>query len=342
MQQDFYCLELGAEALKDMQIPTEAEVAAGHQPTGVLSEVMSAVKMAVGRPEKIKTDWYRTPYLRVSSPESLWEPALPVEILKQSGEAACLNLRKEFLDEIAEKAGSEISEYFAKYFHQQGFDGLGRTLVQWLLYEQFNKKRVGEKEITLVEIAQSFANAHYFSCPSKGCVEYKMYNAYDYQRTTDMRDYDTQQKSLPLTLELSGKITYDPQQDKITHQIEGMRFMSDSPELEKQLEDFLEISPARDILQRVGQFFIQPTEQSYLFNYHVRKSSMELIDFQDRCIAGQIKKLIHERGRIDEEDEFDDLQDLLNPCQKGLQFSQNKVTDSQQTHKTDAYSQNKL
>lgn len=342
MQQNFYCLELSDEALKNMQIPTEAEVAAGHQPKGVLSEVMHAVKMSVVRPEKLKTDWYRTPYFRLSSPEAFWEPPLPAEILQQSGEAASLNLRNKFFREISEKVGTEISEYFEKYFHQQGFDGLGRTLVQWLLYEKFNKKRVSEKEITLVELAQSFGNAHYFFCRCEGCLEYKMYNAYDYQRTTDMRDFDTQQKSLPLLLELSGKITYDAQQDKITHQIQGMSFVSDNPELEKQLEDFLDISPARNILQRIGQFFIQPTEQSHLFRYNVRKASRELIDFQERCIAGQIKNLIREQGGTEEGPEFDDLRDLFTPCSKGLQFSQNKTADPEDSLKVVSLLQKKL
>jgi hypothetical protein len=285
MDNQYYSISIKKSLLEGFKVPV-------HQQEEPLSTAgfaqlidMDLIAMRQVPQPRIDRDWDRVGNLFVTTPDHQTYTYSPSTETKETV-IATSQTREDFLGVIKSNGGPELAAYFQKYFQQQGFSDLPRTLVTSLVQEHLNKNGEGPLK-TLIEKGQSHASSTYISITAPGIIEYDMYNAYSQQRT-DYHDADMtiEDGELPFYTHLKGRISYDSQTGDMTHTLCDMDFIVNEY-YSKDLKDFFKPAEPKDLLGKVVAFFNPQSLPSFLEEKSIPETS-HLTDFVDRFMAYEI------------------------------------------------------
>lgn len=295
----YYCITFDKELLRDFYVPESHQQRVSIDNSNPLDEYFTPSLVAMNEvvEEKKKTDWDRVNNLTVKSMQQkgrwFFSPADP---LSEDNKVAPPK-REDFISLLESTAGANVAEYFRKYYHQQGFDAMARTLVQSLLSEQYNKKN-DNKMIDLVEVGHGYGTATYINVVREGFVKYDLFNSYSKQRIIEQSEDQVSEPIViesPMYVRLRGQISADPSSSQIIHQITELSFIINA-DRKHELINFLSVEEENPSAQRffgLGRLIYDKTKRvlpPFLKEAQLPESEV-LLDFNQRAVAGSMKKM---------------------------------------------------
>lgn len=337
----YYCLTFDKDLLQDFYIPENDNLQVGIENQKALDEYfdpsLAVVRNVVS--ERKSRDWERVNNLHVKSTKNkerwFFSPGNPID----ESNANQTPTREEFIGIIKDYAGPELADYFDKYYHQQGFDAIGRTLVQSLIKKQYNEKDES-KIIDFVELGAGYGSGTYINIVREGFIKYDIFNAYSKQRIIPLSEDIVAEPIVtesPMFIRVRGEIILDESPRQVLHQIKELSFVINA-DRQSELEDFFKIekdNPEAKKYLGIGRFFNPPKIRVLpdFLKQAILPESAVLLDFNQRVVAGSIKQArdsiassssndsSHSLEKLSQEVESIADEQILKPVNEALTFS---------------------